>query len=117
MPQAPSYWNTSSPDVPFNYDSNLDLGAGRYSPNSSSVEKKGFGWSDLANLVGTTAGVAGDIIGGKDTFSRIAGSRLSDYFKTSNPEKTSNLFGLVTGGGTDPATREIIQAIASKYYR
>jgi hypothetical protein len=53
--------------------------------------QKGFGLSDIVKLLGIGAGVAGDVISRKPTFSRMAGPVLIDYFKNSDPNKASGV--------------------------
>ena len=72
-----------------------------------SKPKKDFGFSDIVKLLGIGAGVAGDVIKssrGEAPTSRMAGSGLVDYFKNSDPNKTSDLAA-------------IFQAITDKYSR
>lgn len=63
-----------------------------------SKPKKDFGFSDIVKLLGIGAGVAGDVIkssrGEAPTF-RMAGSGLVDYFKNSDPNKTSDVAGIL----------------------
>jgi hypothetical protein len=63
-----------------------------------SKPQKGFGFSDIVKLLGIGAGVAGDVIkssrGEAPTF-RMAGSGLVDYFKNSDPNKTSDVAGIL----------------------
>jgi hypothetical protein len=69
-----------------------------------SKPKKDFGFSDIVKLLGVGAHVAGNVIRGEAPTSRMAGSGLVDYFKNSDPNKTSDLAA-------------IFQAITDKYSR
>jgi hypothetical protein len=64
-----------------------------------SKPKKDFGFSDIVKLLGIGAGVAGDVIrssrGEAPTFSRMAGPGLVDYFNSSDPNKASDVAGIL----------------------
>jgi hypothetical protein len=82
------------------------------------IHKKDFGFSDIVKLLGIGAGVAGDVIrssrGEAPTFSRLAGPRLAKYF-TSNPNKTSDLFGFGANTEINPNDNRLFQAIVDTY--
>ena len=71
-----------------------------------SKPKKDFGFFDIVKLLGIGAGVAGDVLrssrGEDPMFSRMAGPGLVDYFKSSDPNKASDVAG-------------ILKAITNKY--
>jgi hypothetical protein len=83
-----------------------------------SKPKKDFGFSDIVKLLGIGAGVAGDVISlSRDEapkFSRMAGPRLAKYF-TSNPNKTSDLFGFGANTEINPNDNRLFQAIVDTY--
>jgi len=79
-----------------------------------SKPKKDFGFSDIVKLLSIGAGVAGDAISRKPTFSRMAGPVLAKYF-TSNPNKTSDLFGFGANTEINPNDNRLFQAIVDTY--
>lgn len=79
--------------------------------------QKGFGFSDIAKILGIGAGIAGDVLTGTPKFSRLAGARLADYFNTSNPNKTSDLFGFDDSSKSTSDVTSLIKAITNNYSR
>jgi len=93
----------------------LDTSA--YSMDSiQSNPQKNFGLSDIAKILGIGAGIAGDVLTGTPKFSRLAGSRLAEYF-TSNPNKTSDLFGFDANSKPTSDATSLIKAITDNYSR
>jgi len=91
----------------------LDTSA--YSMDSiQSNPQKNFGLSDIAKILGIGAGIAGDVLTGTPKFSRLAGPRLAKYF-TSNPNKTSDLFGFGANTEINPNDNRLFQAIVDTY--
>jgi len=93
----------------------LDTSA--YSMDSiQSNPQKNFGLSDIAKILGIGVGIAGDVLTGTPKFSRLAGSRLAEYF-TSNPNKTSDSFGFDANSKPTSDATSLIKAITDNYSR